>query len=453
MKMKITVKHAAPVNSALVQANRSLRVGLLGALAAFICIAVFTSAQTPGTRGVKDFAPASVQALPGLKCNLHNIGDTVSVPLDTDDDGYARFYAVRANTDSDVREMALDCEDSSGAEHSYPVDLTSEDTFVSRPLNLANERGTARPALIGDPMSYSQSELIEAGYGLRPDPSDAEGYSHWLAAATVSGRQLASKPDLRRSSRHTVTKTTAAPWSGSVMTGKPKYVAISGTFTVPKAIPGGDGTKGTEIALWNGLGGFGTGSGLIQSGVGIATSTTAATYYTWREYCCGDGDSNGYSGTFTPSPGDLVYAENWYCDAKGNLNLNGGYGCSFVEDETTGAIFNCTVANAKPCWSVKALPQCSVKAVKNCMTLGLAAEFVIENQTPQCCKGQTAFTDFSPKVTMAGSAYSNATKKFSQETGNDPTVFLLEDFTTAVTKMNVSLVSPDETIFSITKRK
>jgi len=43
----------------------------------------------------------------------------------------------------------------------------SDDTFAPRPVNLANERGTDRPALKGDPLSYTQSQLIQTGYGLR----------------------------------------------------------------------------------------------------------------------------------------------------------------------------------------------------------------------------------------------------------------------------------------------
>jgi hypothetical protein len=90
---------------------------------------------------------------------------------------------------------------------------------------------------------------------------------------------------------HTVVKKTAGPWTGSVLAGSPKYISVEGTFNVPKAIPGGDETTGTEESIWNGLGGFNTGSGLIQAGVntergesiavgqaGTATDTAALLY-------------------------------------------------------------------------------------------------------------------------------------------------------------------------------
>jgi len=131
---------------------------------------------------------------------------------------------------------------------------------------------------------------------------------------------------------------------GSVMTGAPYYVSTEAVFNVPQAIPSGDETggktTGTEIAIWNGLGGFGTGSGLIQGGVGISTTPYAAVYGSWREYCCGDKYSNGYPGAFTPIPNDTIYSVEWYCDSQGNLNLNGGYGCTFLEDERSGAILS-----------------------------------------------------------------------------------------------------------------
>src|SRR5579863_5783130 len=242
--------------------------------------------------GKKSFTPASVRALPGLKCSVYPVGTEPSKGLIvfTDDDGFARFHAVRAASGDAVQRLTLDCTDSDGTLSSFSADLTSADTFEPRPLNLENERGTDRPALRGDPLSYTQSELIDAGYGLRPDPEkDEAAYSRWLAAALVHGRMLEIKrPSLHS---HTVTTTTAAPWTGSALTGAPNYISTDATFNVPAAVPSGDETTGTEIAIWNGLGGFRTGSGLIQGGVNVVTTSAVASYGSWREYCCGDPDS------------------------------------------------------------------------------------------------------------------------------------------------------------------
>ena len=179
-----------------------------------------------------------------------------------------------------------------------------------------------------------------------------------------------------------------------------------------------------------------------------------ALYGSWREYCCGDPDSNGYGGAFVPNPGDEVYSQEWYCDSKGRLNIGGGYGCTYLVDGSIGAILSCTSATGSPCWSVKAIPLCSVSpGTPNCMTLGLAAEFIIENQTPQCCSPATAFPDLSSTVTMSGSAYSSATNSYSQTISTDPTVDLLADFTNTTSHMGVSLGKTDQTYFAVSQWK
>ena len=334
--------------------------------------------------------------------------------------------------------------------HLYSRTLTSDDTFASRPLNLANERGTDRPALTGDPLSYSQLELIQKGYGLRPDAKDTAAYARWLGAAKVSGRILAIKRPSAHS--HTISTGSANPWTGSVMTGASSYISTEAVWNVPGAIPGGDGTTKTEVAIWNGLGGV-SAWGLIQGGVSLVTSPTVASYNSWREYCCGDTDSNGYGGAFVPTPGDRIYSQEWYCDSVGNLNLNGGYGCTFVEDQTSGAILSCTSSTGKPCWSVQALPLCNNTVTSNCFVVGTSAEFVIELQSGQLQPPPpvAAFTDFFPAVTMAGSAATDATSGYTQTISTDPAVTFDEDFTNTVTHIDVSLGTTDQTIFKVSK--
>ncbi|MGA3043037.1 MAG: G1 family glutamic endopeptidase, partial [Bryobacteraceae bacterium] len=244
----------------------------------------------------RSYTPASVHALPGLQCRIYPEGGLPSegLTLFTDDDGYARFHAVQAAAGDKTQKLVLNCEDSAGKPSVYSADLTSDDTFVPRPVNLANERGTDRPALAGDPLSYTQSELIRSGYGLRPDSEKSPAaYARWLAAASMPGRFLEAKRPSSHS--HTVTTETGAPWVGSVLGGAPNYIAVEGNFNVPKAVPAGDETvDGTELSIWNGLGGWNTGSGLIQAGVSVETVGSAAIYGSWREFCCGPGgDSNG----------------------------------------------------------------------------------------------------------------------------------------------------------------
>ncbi|MGC2122133.1 MAG: G1 family glutamic endopeptidase [Xanthobacteraceae bacterium] len=404
-------------------------------------------AATPASPTPRYLA-ATVHALPGLQCKLYPAGAPASegLPVFTDADGYAWFYAVKPISGDSVKTLTLDCTDTSGEAHPYTVDLTSPEVFAPHPINLANEPGKDRPALKGDPLSYTQLELIQDGYGLRPDPKNTEAYARWLAAATRPGRQLESpRPNLHP---HTVTSGPGGPWTGSVMTGSPSYVSSEATFNVPGAVPGGDQTTSAWISIWNGIAGYGTGSGLIQGGVDLLTTPSTASYVSFREYCCGD-PGNGNAGAFKPNSNDLIYSQEWYCDSAGNLNINGGYGCTFLFDENTGAIQSCTAANGSPCQSVPALPLCSVNPrATNCMTLGGAAEFIIENTSPQLKPPTTAFPDFSP-VTMAGSAYSSKTGGYTQTISNDSSVHVLTDFTKDPTHIVVTLGTSDQTYFSI----
>ncbi|HTW08661.1 MAG TPA: G1 family glutamic endopeptidase [Acidimicrobiales bacterium] len=389
----------------------------------------------------KQYEPASVAAMPGLQCELHPPGTPAAqgIPVATNSDGYARFYAVKVGNGGAGQWLTLSCTNSAGKAFSYPVNLASAATFAPRPLALAAQPGKNRPPLTGDPMRFTQAQLVQLGYGLRPDARTAPAaFERWLAAARVDGRMLTAKePDLHS---HTATSQSGGPWAGTAITGAPTYAAVEGTFNVPTAIPGGDQTSTTEVAIWDGLGGFGTGSGLIQSGASLYTTSNAAEYGTWREYCCGDPHSNGYGGNFSPNPGDEIYAENWYCDAQGNVDVSGGYGCSFLEDLRSGAILNCTAANGSPCWSVPAIAG---------MTFGPAAEFVIEDQSPQVSSTSTAFTDFSPAVTMAGSAYSTRTNSFSQSIGNDPSLHVLTDFTNTTSHIVVSTTAAPASVFTM----
>src|SRR5580700_6260327 len=62
----------------------------------------------------RSYAPASVQASPELQCLIYPEGGAPSAGLTvfTDDDGYARFHAVRAAQGDKIQRLTLDCKDS-----------------------------------------------------------------------------------------------------------------------------------------------------------------------------------------------------------------------------------------------------------------------------------------------------------------------------------------------------
>ena len=419
-------------------------LSLVGAFAICAAVAVPDRAHAQATtsssvqpNAISEYLPASVKAAPDQRCTLHPPGSpSTGITVFTDADGYARFHAVRPSAGKPAEKLTLSCVDPAGGAASYPVDLTANDTFAHRPLNLASEPGIDRPALTGDPLSYTQAQLSRDGYGLRPDPAAAPAmYAAWLEAATKPGRMLfAKRPD--KHSHNTVTTTPGSFWIGSVLTGSAPYDSITATFQVPTAIPGAFGTTSTEAVIWPGLGGFGTNSGLIQAGVLFSTTPTTAAYSTWREYCCADTDTasgaHNDSGAFVPSPGDEILAQAWYCDANGQTNINGGFGCTYLYDFQSGAVYNCTMPKGSPsnppCSSVKALPLCSVSpSTPHCMTLGNSAEFIVENTSPQLTPPTDQFPPFTPVFAMSGVADSAATGKLTT-IDSDPAVTLLTDY-------------------------
>ncbi len=421
-------------------------------LACFAILAGRATAAPQDTVSAPKLTPAAIKAAPDLKCKLHLADGAASDGLTvyTDEDGYARFHALKTTAESTARRHMLTCSNEAGQVSTFPVDLAANETFAPRPFDLSKARGVDRPALTGDPKSFTQEQLVQRGYGLRPDPEKApDAYRAWLEAASRPGRILLAKKEGDKIS-HGVTTTQAPTWIGTVMTGSAPYALITSVFVVPTAQPGAWGTTGTAAVIWPGLGGFNTGSGLIQAGVGIYTSATTAVYTTWREYCCGDADSNGYGGAFTPSPGDKILAQVWYCDANGAVNLNGGFGCSYLYDYNSQAIFGCTAPrgqpSSSPCWSVKALPACSVSPnTPNCMTFGVTAETIVENASPQLTPPTDQFPPFTPSLFMTALAGAPG-KAVTLET--DPSVLLLTDYPHRPPPVTVAIVA-NETSFTV----
>lgn len=399
------------------------------------------------------FVPASIKAAPDLKCQLHarKSAPASGLTVYTDGDGYARFHAVRAKAGG--QSQMLTCMDEAGRTSSYAVDLTSDATFVNRPLDIAKERGIDRPALTGDPLSYTQAELSRRGYGLRPKPFDRM-YRIWLEAAIKPARMLhARKPDKFSHQPHTVTRILGGPWVGSVMTGSAPYISAVAMFQVPALIPGAS----AKATIWPGVGGFNTLSGLIQAGVTIRTTPTTAVYGTWREYCCGDPDSNTYGGNFAPSPGDKILVSTWYCDDKGEENIAGGFGCSTVHDLTRDLIFSCTLPRGTegsgPCWSVKAMPVCvdpAKQAQEGCMILGNSAEFILENMSPQLTPPAQNFPRFTPFRMVGVALTSSGTISWVDI---DPAVILLTDYTPGPPRITVTLPGNANTSFRAGPRR
>ncbi len=343
------------------------------------------SADTSKRSAPRAYEAASVLALPGANCELRPEGSTdatQTVPVFVDDDGIGRFYAVRPQAAGDVQSLTLACVDESGVVASYTISLTSADTFQPRRFDFAHATGVLRPELTGDPRSYDVMDLARAGYGIRPDPSAAPvAYARWLKAATRPVRNLRARNwetktrFMAASPTPSVTNGTSTQWGGAILYGAPPYPFAYEEIEVGVAIPGGVGTTNAGAAVWGGLGGdnnIANNAGLIQSGSAAYTTTTTASYFAWREYCCGEGGAN-FNGVQNLVPinfGDTVYSQQWARDSAGKDKVNLGYWCYYLVDDATVAGANCTSPKD---------PHCpSLPATSNFPFTGNSAEFIYE---------------------------------------------------------------------------
>src|SRR5215469_8202075 len=383
-----------------------------GALCAFVVLLGLIASTPAQPAGDGQFEEASVDAPADSNCMLHPEGDrdpNESIHVYADEDGVVRFLAVRPTMPDSVQRLTLDCTDADQRTQIYTVDLRSETTFAPRPFDGSRTSLAVRPALTGDPLRFTTEQLLKAGYGLRPDPTtDPDAYQEWLAAASVpvyklrSDQTVAWFPISRLATigptedpAESVTKKPSVGWTGAVLYGSFQkkataaetisYGASTATVVVPKL------TKGPTAAatIWNGL------DNVFQAIIDVTTTPTTAYFGIHHQTFDKHSGHTDTAGTrFTPHTGDHISMEEWYCDAKGNLNLRGGYECTNMVDSTQHTQWECDKATSSDCPSYK-LDAGETGNGK----LGWQTEFIIEDDS----KHAGEWPIFSP-VTMHGSA-------------------------------------------------
>jgi hypothetical protein len=391
----------------------SRRYGMVCASVMLLGLLVSAAAKPAANPAVHaQFEPASVDAPADSNCVLQPEGNqdpNESIHVYADEDGVVRFLAVRPTLPNSVERLTLDCTDANKPTKTYSVDLRSEATFKPRPFDPSRTTLALRPALTGDPRRFTQEELVVAGYGLRPDPTrDPDAYQEWLAAASEPVYQLHSdqtvvwfpisrQPYLERSvdPPESVQKKPSVGWTGPVLYGSFQkkttaaetisYGASSATLVVPKLTPG----PTAAATIWNGL------DNVFQAIVDVTTTPTIARFGIHHQTFDKHSGHTDNAGTrFTPRTGDHISIEEWYCNAKGNLDLNGGYECTNMVDITQHAQWECDKAASSDCPSYK-LNAADLGNGK----LGWQTEYIIEDDS----KHAGEWPIFSP-VTMHGSA-------------------------------------------------
>lgn len=404
------------------------------------------------------FEQASIDAPADSNCMLHPEGNqdpNESLHVYADEDGVVRFLAVRPTGPNSVQRLTLDCTGPNQGAKTYAIDLRSELTFKPRPFDPSRTTLAVRPALTGDPRRFTTGELLQAGYGLRPDPAkDPNAYQEWLAAASVpayklrSDRTLVWFPISRQADLgptadppESVSKSPSVGWTGAVLYGSFQkkataaetisYGSSSASLVIPKLTPG----PVAAATIWNGL------DNVFQALVDVRTTATIAYFGIHHQTFDKHSGHTDTAGTrFTPQTGDHVSMEEWYCDAKGNLNLRGGYECTNMVDTTQHAQWECDKAGSSDCPSYK-LDAGYLGNGK----LGWQTEFIIEDDS----KHAGEWPNFSP-VTMHGSAdviVGNGTKgtgrfvSMNYGSLSDPKINLLTDNNHSTRHLHITLPS------------
>ena len=322
-------------------------------------------------------ARAYVVTSPSADCSLHPEGNSdpsQALTVYADDDGVASFLTP-AGSAGGTQKLALDCRQPDGTKATYSVDLGVASTFDPARLPPPTK---LRPALTGDPLSYSQGDLTRAGYGMRPDPVRSPNlYAAWLDSATRS-----AKPVVQRPGRYGHPNDIAqSVWGGPALdAANTTYAGVLAYFNAPSA------SFGTAAAsIWGGLGGTGNVFGtddqtIIQCGIEFDSTNFAVSTFAWEEYF---GNNNvacqGGSSCIVPlnyQEGDSIRSASWPCDNQGNVNPNGGFGCFWLVNATSNPqqVLNCVVPNDPTCSSI-AQPTGQPY-------LGLTSEYIIEAHLP-----------------------------------------------------------------------
>jgi hypothetical protein len=346
--------------------------------------------------------PVQVQASPNAVCTLSATDDpAVNMKVFADGAGWVRFDA-RIDRYVTTASMQLRCV--SRDDQSATTQILRFRPSTSDELGVSDETRApspdfviahSRPALSGDPMSYTQDELTAGEYPMRPDPVTAPGaYAKWLRSVSSPGVRLAGDPisqtGVPHAGRSSASTKNSNNWSGFEIFNH-IYKWIEGDWQVPSVTGDNSSSNTTAVsAEWIGMDGDRGYSDIIQDGTlqnAIRTNgVTVTTYAGWFEYSYGtSGSLNQLSQSQFPcGAGDSIYAQVWDGDSAGHIVWNGGYGWFYLENDSV------TIGGSHPYYST------DLPAPSGTSFAGATAEWIMEreiwmgNQHPELADYGTA---------------------------------------------------------------
>jgi hypothetical protein len=268
--------------------------------------------------------------------------------------------------------MPLVCQASGGTPLTYPLEVTATSDAAAIKASqsamsslAASHPGTSRPPLSGDPMSYTSGELLERGYGRRPDPNkDSARYAKWLQRAQRPGTIVPTTSIESSDSNGPNANPHYNPgWSGAVDTDPNggEFVDAWAQFNVPQAFAVNTFQNHSTASTWAGIGGtqgLGANTPLWQAGVAEWTDTVlwvqTSNYSAWWQLAGTTGQNNV---SLDVNNGNDFYAEAWICDSSNSwldtytTNPN-AYLCYYMENITKSeSLFDHPYSTAGHSWA------------------------------------------------------------------------------------------------------
>lgn len=208
------------------------------------------------------------------------------------------------------------------------------------------------------PLMATDEELATYGFPPRPtDPKELEAWTQNMAAYKTTPIPEVIKSDVvhgvmipdnslksMKTSPNfigTVNSQTSSNWSGYMATGgKNAFAQVQGDFVQPTIQSGC--INNTAESTWVGLGGFGSGKPLVQTGTAMNTINGARKYYAWYEYLSPAHPNPEIKFTkVTIRPGDRIHC---YCSFQRSNNKFNAYVANNTNVTSQSVIVNISAA-------------------------------------------------------------------------------------------------------------
>jgi hypothetical protein len=207
--------------------------------------------------------------------------------------------------------------------------VTPPNTRLARVL----ASGVQRPALVGDPLSFSPQYLSSHDYPPRPG-AQSPHFKRWLEDVSAPRTRIEPGAVSRPTRRHTIYN--SLNWAGYAVASSSAITQVFGEWTVPHVtnVPGG-GSHSEYSSIWVGLDGGFISSDILQAGseqdiTYISSHGTFRSYSAWFEWIPDDTITLG--DVPVSNSGVRIDVEVYPCDSNNvsRSDFSGSNGCLYI---------------------------------------------------------------------------------------------------------------------------